>query len=169
MNYILLQKQEETLIFTESENQYPVITAQTLDEIQPFEIHENSTVFFDDMLLPKEESHFDPFFTKGRHNDIHKYYITQSFLHLPKNTIRNNSEIVIFFKQTQRNFILFFHDIAGLDMSPEEWKQFGRKAWENVYEYLQIDRFAKIGEGLYIIRTCIKTTYIDCTSETKPF
>ena len=86
-----------------------------------------------------------------------------------KNTIRNNSNIIILFKQTLRDIILLFHDIAGLDMNLEEWKQFCRKAWENDYDYLQIARFAKIGNGRYTKRNCNKTTYTECTPETKPF
>ena len=86
-----------------------------------------------------------------------------------KNTIRNNSNIIILFKQTLRDVILSFHDIAGLDMNLEEWKQLCRKAWENDYDYLQIDRFAKIGNGRYTIRNCNKNKYIECTPETKPF
>ena len=54
-------------------------------------------------------------------------------------------------------------------MNLEEWKQLCRKAWENDYDYLQIERFAKIGEGRYTIRNCNKTTYIECSPETKPF
>ena len=41
-------------------------------------------------------------------------------------------------------------------MSLEKWKQFYRKAWENEYDYLQIDRFAKIGYGRYNIGNCNK-------------
>ena len=65
----------------------------------------------------------------------------------------------ILFKQTLRNIILLFHDIGGLDMDLEEWKQLCHKAWENEYDYLQIDRFAKIGEGRYIIRKCNKNYF----------
>ena len=54
-------------------------------------------------------------------------------------------------------------------MNLEEWKQLCRKTWEKDYDYLQIDRFAKIGEGRYTIRNCNKTTYIECTPETKSF
>ena len=72
------------------------------------------------------------------------------------------------FKQTLRDNILFFHDIAGLDMILEEWKQLCRKAWENEYDYLQIDRFAKIGEGRYTIRICKENTNTECTPKTKP-
>ena len=53
-------------------------------------------------------------------------------------------------------------------MNLEEWKQLCGKAWENDYDYLQIDRIAK-KEGRYTIRNCIKTIYIECTPEAKPF
>ena len=91
MNYILLQKQEPVFIITKSTNQYPNIEAQTSDKVQPKEFHENSTVVCDDMLPTKQESNTDLFFTRGRHSNIDIYYICPSFLHLPKNTIRNNS------------------------------------------------------------------------------
>ena len=54
-------------------------------------------------------------------------------------------------------------------MKLDEWKQLCRKAWENDYDYLQIGRFAKIGNGRYTIRSCYKINYIECTPETKPF
>ena len=169
MNHILHQKHEPIFIITESLNQYPKIKAQTSDEIQPLNEYENSVVVFDDMLLSKQESNIDLFFTRGRHNNFDIYYFSQSYFHLPKNTIRNNSNKIILFKQTLRDIILLSHDIAGLVMNLEEWKQLCRKAWENDYDYLQKDRFAKIGEGRYTIRNCNKNTYIECTPETKPF
>ena len=169
MNHILFQKQEPIFLITKSLNQYPNIKAETSHEIQPVENYENSTVVFDDMLLSKQESNIDLFFTRGRHINIDIDYISQSYFHLPKNTIRNNSNIIILFKQTLRDIILLFHDTAGVDMNLEEWKQLCRKAWENDYDYLQIDRFAKIGNGRYTIRNCNKTTYTECTPETKPF
>ena len=169
MIHILFQKQEPIFIIKKSLNQYPNIKAQTSDQIEPLEHYENSTVVFDDMLLSKQESNIDLFFTRGRHNNIDIYYISQSCFHLPKNTIRNNSNIIILFKRTLRDLILLFHDIAGLDMNLEEWKRLCRKAWENDYDYLQIDRFAKIGEGRYTIRNCNKNNYIECTPEMKPF
>ena len=100
MNLILFQKQEPIFLFTKSLNQYRKIKAQTSDEIQPIEHYGNITVVFDDMLLSKQESNIDLFFTRGRHNNIDIYYISQSYFHLPKNTIRNNSNIIILFKQT---------------------------------------------------------------------
>ena len=81
MNHILHQNQEPIFIITKSPNQYPKIEAQTSDEIEPLKNYENSAVVFDDMLLSKQESNFDMFFTRGRHNNIDIYYITQSYFH----------------------------------------------------------------------------------------
>ena len=135
-------------------NQYLNIKAQTSDETQRLENYENNTVVFDDMLLSKEESNIDLFFTRARHNNIDIHYVSQNYFHLPKNTISKNSIIIILFKQTLRDIILLFHDIAGIDMNLEKWKQLCRKAWEKQYDYSQRDRFAKIGEGRYTIRNC---------------
>ena len=115
---------------------------------------ENCIVVFEDMLLSKKESNIDRFFTRRRPNIFDIYYISQSLSHLPKKVIRNISNKIGLFMQTIGVIILLFHDIAGLDMSLYEWKQPCRKAWENDYDYLQIDRFAKIGEVKYTIRIC---------------
>ena len=106
-----------------------------------------TALFFDDMLLSKQESNIDLFFTPGRHSKIDIYYITQSYFHIPKNTIRKNSNKIILFKQTLRVIILLFHHKAGLDMNLEERKSLCREAWEIKYDYLQIDRLANLGEG----------------------
>ena len=50
------------------------------------------------------------------------FFIYLSYFHL-RNTIRNNSYIIILFQQTLRDIILLFHDIAGLDLNLEEWKE----------------------------------------------
>ena len=115
------------------------------------------------------KSNIHLFFARGRHYNIDVYYLSQNYFNLPKNTLRNNSNIVVLFRQTLRGIILLFHDIPGLNMKLEEWKQLCRKTWENDFEYQQIGRFAKVREGKYTIRKCNKTTYIECTPETNPF
>ena len=121
------------------------------------------------MLLSKQANSIDLFITQARHPNIVIYYISQSYFHLTKKVIRNNSNILIFLRQTLRDTILLFHDRAGLDINLEEWKRLCLKAREIEYEYLQTNRFAKVGEGRYTIRNCNTTTYIKSTSETKHF
>ena len=119
-------------------------------------------------MLSKQESNIDLFFARGRPNNFDCYYLSQRYFHLPENTIRYIPNITILFKQTLREIILLFHDLVGSDMNLQEWKPFCRKAWEKNYDYLQIDRFAKIGDGRYTIRNCNKTSFLKCTAETIP-
>ena len=142
MKHIPLRKQGPILIITKSLNQYPNLTAQISVGNQPLEFYENSTVVFDDVLLSKQASKIDLFFPRGRHRKLDIYYISQSCFHLPKNTIRNNSNKIIFFKRNLRDIILLFHDIAGLDKNLEEWKELCTKASENDHDCSQKDRFA---------------------------
>ena len=134
MNYILLREQESVFTITKSLNQYPNIIAQTSEELQPLENYENSTVVFGDILLSKQESNNDLFFTRGWHNNIDIHYISQRYFDPPKSTIRKHYNIYILFKQTLRDLILLFHDIAGLNVNLEEWKELCHKAWENDYD-----------------------------------
>ena len=71
-------------------------------------------------------------------------------------------------KQILKDIILVFHDEAGLDVNLQEWKFLCRKAWDIDYDYIQVDRFAKIGEVRYTITNCNKTTFIECTPESIP-
>ena len=73
MNYILLEKQKPIFIIIKSLNQNSNTKAQTSEEFQPIEKYENSIVVFHDMLLSKQESNIDLFFTRGKHQkfDVH--------------------------------------------------------------------------------------------------
>ena len=54
-------------------------------------------------------------------------------------------------------------------MNLQKWKQLCRKAWENDYDYLQKNRFAKIGEGRYTFRKRNRNFYEECAPERKHF
>ena len=122
MNHILHHKEKQVFIITKSLHQNPNIKAQASDE--------NSTnregwkqffhVFSDNMLLSKQGSNIDLFFTRVSLKNIDIYYISQSYFHLPKNTFLNNPNINNLFKQTFRDIILIFRDIAGLDVNLKE-------------------------------------------------
>ena len=46
-------------------------------------------------------------------------------------------------------------------MNIEEWKQLCRKAWENDYDYLLIDRFAKIEKAGILLKIVIKMNILN--------
>ena len=167
MNFNLFQKQEPVFIITKLLNQYLNIKTQTTDEIHSLESYENSSVVLDDILLSKQESDFDLFFTRGRQSNFDIQFLSQSCFHISKDILCTDSNTILFSKGALREIVAFFHDLSGLDMDLEERKLPCRKAWRNDYKYLQIDRFAKIAEGRYTIRNYNLTTYIECTLEKK--
>ena len=64
-------------IITRSPNQYP--NYKTNNGIMPINKYKGSIVIFDDMLGARNSSQIDEFFTRGRHEDLDVYYISQSY------------------------------------------------------------------------------------------
>ena len=154
-------------IITRSPNQYP--NFKTSNEIKPINKYKGSVVIFDDMLGAKNSSQIDEFFTRGRHEDFDVYYISQSYFALPRQSIRNNSVILILFKQTLTDVQSMYYDIGAYDMKYDEFKEMCHKAWHEKYNYLCIDMTKNKNEGKYRIFNESKTTYIDCIPETNTF
>ena len=136
--------EQKICIITRSPEQYNKIEIEDVSveedlgdkSIQDFQ---NCCVVFDDMLDSNQKL-IDPFFTRGRHNDLDVYYLSQSYFDLPKRTIRNNSNIIILFQQTLKDVEHIYRDIAGFDMSNDEFKSLCREAWRDNYNYLLINR-----------------------------
>ena len=154
-------------IITRSPNQYP--NYKTSTEIKPINKYKGSDVIFDDMLGAKNSSQIDEFFTRGRHEDLDVYYISQSYFALPRQNIRKNSDRLILFKQTLRDVRSMYYDIGAYDMNYDEFKQMCHKAWDERFDYLCIDMIKNKNEGKYRIFDESKTTYIDCICETEAF
>ena len=91
-------------------------------------------------MLDSNQKLIDPFFTRGRHNDLDVDYLSQSLFDLPERTIRNNSKIIILFQQTLKDVEIIYRDIAGFDMSYDEFKNLRRESWKEKYNYLSINR-----------------------------
>ena len=154
-------------IINRSPNQYP--NYKTSIQIMPINKYKGSIVIFDDMLGARNSSQIDEFFQRGRHEDLDVYYISQSYFALPRQSIRNNSDRLILFKQTLRDVQSMYYDIGAYDMNYDEFKQMCHKAWDAKYNYLCIDVTRNKNEGKYRLSNESKTTYIDCIPESEPF
>ena len=71
----------------------------------------NFCVVFDDRLDSNQKPIY-PFFTRGRHNDLYVYCLSQSYFDLPKRTVRNNSNTKILFQETLKDVEHIYRDIA---------------------------------------------------------
>ena len=121
------------------------------------------------MLGAKNSSQIDERFTRGRHEDLDAYYISQRYFVLPRQSIRTNSDRLILFKQIFRDVQSMYHDIGAFDMIYDEIKENFRVAWSEKLNYLCIDMKKNKNEGRCRIFNESKTTYIDCIPETEPF
>ena len=65
------------------------------------------------MLGARSSSQIDEFFTRGRLEYLDVYYISQSYFALPRQSIRNNHERLIFFKQTLTDVQSMYYDIGA--------------------------------------------------------
>ena len=154
-------------IITRYPNQYP--TYKTSTENKPINKYKGSIVIFDDMLGARNSSQIDEFFTRGRHEDLDVYYISQSYFALPRQSIRNNSDRLTLFKQTLRDVQSMYYDIEAYDMKYDEFKEMCHKAWDEKFNYLCIDMSKDKNGGKYRIFNESKPTYIDCIPQTNPF
>ena len=114
---------KDNQIITRSPNQYP--NYKTSNEIKSISKYKGSVVIFDDMFGARNSSQIDAFFTRGRHEDLYVYYISQSYFALPRQSIRNNSDRLILFKQTLRDVQSMYYDIGAYDMRYDEFKEMG--------------------------------------------
>ena len=165
--------EQKICIITRSPEQYNKIEIEDVSveedlgdkSIQDFQ---NCCVVFDDMLDSNQKL-IDPFFTRGRHNDLDVYYLSQSYFDLPKRTIRNNSNIIILFQQTLKDVEHFYRDIAGFDMSNDEFKSLCREAWRDPYNYLLINRLEDKNGSKYMICNESNLQYQIFNPQTDPF
>ena len=88
---------------------------------------------------------------------------------MPKRTIRDNSKKNVLFNQTVKDFEHIYKDVAGYDMSYEEFKEVCRKSWDEVYNYLSTDRPKKRDQGRYCICNESKKPYEEAKPQTKVF
>ena len=165
--------EQKICIITRSPEQYNKIEIEDVSveedlgdkSIQDFQ---NCCVVFDDMLDSNQKL-IDPFFTRGRHNDLDVYYLSQSYFDLPKRTIRNNSNIIILFQQTLKDVEHIYRDIAGFDMSNDEFKSLCREAWRDNHNYLLINRLEDKNGSKYMICNESNLQYQIFNPQTDPF
>ena len=94
---------------------------------------------FDDVL--EQRQNIISYFTKGRHNSCQSIYISQSYMHVPKGTIRNNCNFLILFKLDPTDVNNIHEQIVKGDMTLLEFRQLCNLVWNEKYKYLVIDKY----------------------------
>lgn len=120
------------------------------DEIpHPSEVKPNSVMIFDDVTCGKQNN-IKNYFSMGRHNRVDTFYICQTYSFIPKQLVRDNANLIIIFKQDDRNLNHIYQDHVNSDMSFSQFKEMCSKIWNNLNNgFVVIDKDSAINKGRY--------------------
>lgn len=118
--------------------------------IDPTEAAPNSIMVFDDITCEKHDN-IRGYFTRGRHNNVDSFYLGQSYSRIPKQLIRDNSNLLVLFKQDEMNLGHIFKDHVTPDTSFSDFKDICALAWKDRYGFVVIDKDSEVNKGRYRI------------------
>lgn len=119
------------------------------DVIPASETKPNSIMIFDDVLCDKQNN-IKAYFCMGRHHDVDCFYLAQTYSHIPKHLIRDNSNFLILFKQDEMNLKHIFNDYAiACDMKYEDFRNMCNTIWCEKYAFVVIDLDSELNNGRY--------------------
>ena len=108
---------------------------------------EKNLLVLDDCLLEKQTK-AEAYYTRGRHNNCDTFYISQNYFRLPRQTIRENANLIILFPQDAKN-IAHIHADHCTDMDINEFKEFCHTVWSKQYNFVTIDLASSKMNGKY--------------------
>ena len=112
---------------------------------------------FDDLLLEKQNT-CEKYYARGRHSNVDCFYLSQNYFKLPRQTIRENGNLICLFRQDLKNMTHIYGDHASSDMKPGEFREMCRKIWEQPRGFAVIDLTQDKDMGKY--RRCLDELYL---------
>ena len=113
---------------------------------------EKNLLILDD-IMTGPQSKAEDYYTRGRHNNVDVFYISQSYFRLPRQTIRENSNFLILFPQDEKNLRHIYEDRCSSDshdLSYDLFKLFCTNVWnEKPYNFVTIDSTREQNAGKY--------------------
>ena len=113
-------------------------------------------IILDDCYLGKQ-SKAGAFYSRGRHNNCDSLYITQNYFTLPRNSVRENSNIIMLFPQNNKS-VQHIHQDHCTDLPFEEFNALCQNIWKTKFNFLTIDLSSSLLDGKY--RENLETFYI---------
>ena len=104
-------------------------------------------IILDDCYLGKQ-SKAGAFYSRGRHNNCDSLYISQNYFSLPRNSVRENSNLIILFPQNNKS-VQNIHQDHCTDIPFEEFRTLCQNIWKTKYNFLTIDLTSSLLDGKY--------------------
>lgn len=119
------------------------------DVIKPEEARPNSLMIFDDVACEKQDN-MKAFFCMGRHRDVDCFYLCQTYVRIPKHLVRDNTNLLLLFRQDEINLKHIYNDHVNSDMVYTQFKKLCAACWnDNKYCFVVIDKDSQLNEGRY--------------------
>lgn len=108
----------------------------------------NSIIIFDDVAC-ENQSNIRDYFAMGRHKNIDCFYLNQTYTKIPKQLIRDNSNLIVLFKQDDINLKHVYEEHVCSDMSWVQFRDMCSKVWKTPYSYVVINKDCEKNKGCY--------------------
>jgi len=105
-------------------------------------------MIFDDRLLRKKKK-CESYYVWGRHSNCDCLYLSQNYLKIPRQTIRENANFFCLFPQDQKNIDNIYADHVSQDMSKDQFKKLCITAWPKPHNFVVIDLTSNKDAGKY--------------------
>lgn len=120
------------------------------DVIEPKDASPNSIIIFDDVICEKNQEIIRKYYSLGRHQSVDSFYLTTTYARVGKHLIRDNCNLIIFFRQNDLNLRHIYSDMGvGCHMSFDRFQQFCLECWRERYGFAVIDMDSDLEDGRY--------------------
>jgi hypothetical protein len=113
-------------------------------------------LILDDCFLGKQNM-AGAYYTRGRYGACDTWYISQNYFALPRNSVRENSNIIILYPQNNKSIQHIYQDHCT-DIPFDEFKDLCHHIWKKKYNFLTIYLTSPLDSGKY--RENLETFYI---------
>ena len=125
------------------------VFSDNVEVMKPSEAARDSIFIFDDVACDKQNT-MREYFSMGRHSLVDSFYLCQTYSRIPKQLIRDNSNLIVLFRQDEMNLKHAYDDHVNMDMTFDEFKKMCGLCWRNdKYGFLVIDKDSEIDNGRY--------------------
>lgn len=89
------------------------------------------------------------YFAMGRHKHIDCFYLNQTYSKIPKQLVRDNTNLIVVFKQDDTNMRHIYDEHVNTDMTWQEFRNMCSIIWKEPYSYLVINKDCEKNKGCY--------------------
>ena len=134
------------------------VDAEFIDDIDlipdpsEFDVEKKNVLVLDDVLLGPQNK-IEDMYTRGRHNGIDTFYIAQNYFKIPRQTVRENANLIVLFPQDMKNLNHIYNDhCVGDGISCQQFHDFCSGVWRSgKHKYVVLDLTRDADKGKYRI------------------